>query len=101
MCVPTDRDRENGSLRYAFVESSIGRLLVVIGENGVVDVVLGDSPRQMLSSALARFPGMGLFPDRGASADQVAAVVKRIEYGASVAVAAASLDGRPPLLAAS
>jgi len=89
---PTARDHENGSLRYAYAESSVGWLLIVIGETGVADVILGDSPRQMLSCALKRFPGMGLFPDLGAHAEWVAAVIARIEFGVLAAQARAGLD---------
>ena len=65
--------------RYAFAESSVGRVLVVMSEQGVADIISGDSPKEMLSAALARHPGSGMIPDRGAHAVWVAAVVRRIE----------------------
>lgn len=65
--------------RYACAESSVGRLLIVMTEHGVVDVVSGDNLKQLLSSAAARHPGHGFIPDRGVHAHWVAAVVRRIE----------------------
>jgi len=72
------------TLRYACAETSVGRLLVVLSEHGVVDVILGDTHEEMLSRALKHFPGAGLFPDRGLHASWVAAVVKRVELPAAV-----------------
>ena len=65
--------------RYACAESGVGRLLVLMTENGVVDVVSGDNLGQLLSSALARHPGCGFIPDRGVHTHWVAAVVRRVE----------------------
>jgi len=65
--------------RYACAESSVGRLLVVMTQNGVVDVIWGDCLKQMLSAAMARHHEAGFIPDRGEHAQWVAAVVKRIE----------------------
>ena len=65
--------------RYACTESSAGRLLVVMTDAGVVDVIRGDSRKELLSAALARHPGAGLIPDRGVHAHWVAAIVKRVE----------------------
>ena len=65
--------------RYACTESSAGRLLVVMTDDGVVDVIRGDSRKELLSAALARHPGAGLIPDCGAHDLWVAAIVKRIE----------------------
>ncbi len=42
---------EEHTLRYECAETSVGRLLVVISEHGVVDVILGDSLHEMLSRA--------------------------------------------------
>ena len=80
--------------RYACAESSVGRLLIVMTETGVVDVVSGDSRQELLSAAMARHPGFGFMPDRGEHAHWVAAVVRRIEkqsIGASIPV---DLDAR-------
>jgi len=65
--------------RYACAESSVGRLLILMTENGVVDVVSGDNLKQLLSFAMARHPGYGFIPDRGVHTHWVAAVVRRIE----------------------
>ena len=65
--------------RYACAETSVGRLLVVMTEDGVVDVIRGDSRKELLSAALARHTGACLIPDRGVHAQWVASVVKRIE----------------------
>lgn len=70
---------EGSFLRYACVESSRGRLLVLMSETGVVDVILGDSRRQLLSEAARRFPSAGFIPDRGVHSLWVAAVVVRVE----------------------
>lgn len=70
---------EDAFLRYAFVESASGRLLVLMSRRGVVDVILGDEKVPMLSAAAKRFPAMGFLPDRGAHLEWVAAVVKRVE----------------------
>lgn len=66
-------------LRYACVESAQGRLLVLMSDQGVVDVILGDSKTEMLSRAAKRFPAAGFVPDRGVHAVWVAAVVSRVE----------------------
>jgi hypothetical protein len=72
-----------------------------MGDSGVVDVVFGDSPRQMLSNGLRRHPGMGLFPDRGDHAEWVAAVVARIESGSRAAAVRARFDAVSRYLSAS
>lgn len=66
-------------LRYAYAESSHGRVMVAMSEDGVVDVILGDTREELLSKALRRFPGMSFIPDRGRHAHWVAAVIKRLE----------------------
>jgi len=92
---PTFQGCQEGSLRYACVETSMGRLLVVMSDRGVVDVILGDSLEQMLSSALKRFPDAGLFPDRGHHSEWVAAVVKRVEaLDGGYAIPATAYDDR-------
>jgi hypothetical protein len=65
--------------RYACAESSMGRILVLMTDEGVVDVFRGDSRKELLRAALAHHPGAGLIPDRGAHLQWVAAVVKNIE----------------------
>jgi hypothetical protein len=65
--------------RYTCAESSVGRILVVMTDDGVVDVIRGDSRKELLSTALARHPGAGMIPDRGVHSQWVAAIVKRIE----------------------
>jgi hypothetical protein len=70
---------EGGFLRYACVESARGRLLVLMSDQGVVDVILGDSKTEMLSCAARRFPSAGFVPDKGAHSVWVAAVVARVE----------------------
>jgi hypothetical protein len=65
--------------RYTCAESSVGRILVVMTDGGVVDIIRGDSRKELLSAALARHPGAGLIPDRGVHSQWVAAIVKRIE----------------------
>jgi hypothetical protein len=65
--------------RYTCAESSVGRILVVMTDVGVVDIIRGDSQKELLSTALARHPGAGLIPDRGVHAQWVAAIVERIE----------------------
>lgn len=72
-------------LRYACVESGAGRLLVVMTDRGVVDVILGDDQSELLDAALARFPGSALLPDDGTHAEWVGAVVKRIETHSATA----------------
>lgn len=53
---------EGGFLRYACVESAEGRLLVLMSDLGVVDVIRGDSKTEMLSCAARRFPTAGFVP---------------------------------------
>jgi hypothetical protein len=69
--------------RYACTESSVGRLLVLMTDDGVVDIIRGDSRSELLSAALARHAGAGLIPDRGVHAHWVASIVKRIELPGS------------------
>jgi hypothetical protein len=75
--------------RYAYAESGVGRILVVMTDAGVVDIIRGDNRKELLCAALARHPGAGLIPDRGVHMQWVAAIVKRIErpgneYGAPI-----------------
>lgn len=65
--------------RYAYAESRFGRLLVVMTQRGVTDVISADGSELLLSSAMARHPGAGFIPDRNVHARWVAAVVQRIE----------------------
>jgi hypothetical protein len=65
--------------RYTCAESSAGRILVVMSDDGVVDVIRGDSRAELLSAALSRHPGAGMIPDKGVHPQWVAAIVKRIE----------------------
>jgi hypothetical protein len=76
--MPPTVESEN-FFRYTCAESSVGRILVVMTEVGVVDIIRGDSRKELLSTALARHPGAGLIPDRGVHSQWVAAIVKRIE----------------------
>jgi hypothetical protein len=69
--------------RYECAESRVGRILVVMTDDGVVDIIRGDSRKELLSSALARHPGAAMIPDRGVHAMWVAAIVKRIEQPGS------------------
>ena len=97
---PRSTDVEDSYL-YSCAESSLGRLLVVMTDRGVVDVISGDSLKQLLSAAVARHPGAGFIPDRGAHGEWVAAVVRRVEMpGASIAVPY-DLDAGYPRRAAS
>ncbi len=73
------QDCEGGFLRYACVESARGRLLVLMSDRGVVDVIHGDSKSEMLSCAARRFPSAGFVPDRDMHSVWVAAVVARVE----------------------
>jgi hypothetical protein len=72
------RGSESGFLRYAYADSPVGRLLVAMSDKGVVDIILGSSNAELLASAVRRFPGMGLVPDRGVHADWVSTVVGRV-----------------------
>jgi hypothetical protein len=65
--------------RYTCAESSVGRILVVMTDGGVVDIIRGDSRKELLTAALSRHPGAGLIPDKGVHSQWVAAIVKRIE----------------------
>jgi hypothetical protein len=65
--------------RYAYVETSVGRLLVVMTDEGIVDVVSGEDRKELVSTAMARHPGKGFIPDRGVHTHWVAAIVRRIE----------------------
>ncbi len=73
------RSSERCIMRYAYVESSCGPLLVLMSDRGVVDVISGDSSTQMLSRAVRRFPDIGFIPDRGTHSTWVAAVTRRVE----------------------
>ena len=66
--------------RYACAESSVGRLLIVMSENGVVDFIRGENLMQLLSRALTLHPGASLIPDRGVHTNWVAAIVRRFAH---------------------
>ena len=74
-----DRTLAVQSYRYACTDSAVGRLLVVMTETAVVDVILGDDFAHMLGAASARHPGATFTPDRGVNAGWVAQIVKRFE----------------------
>jgi hypothetical protein len=69
--------------RYECAESRVGRILIVMTDDGVVDIIRGDSRKELISSALARHPGAALIPDRGVHSIWVAAIIKRIEQPGS------------------
>lgn len=79
MCCQKVNGAEKACLRYERVESSTGALLVVMSDQGVVDIVLGGTHAETLSSAVRRFPGTRFVPDRGAHSDWAAAVVRRLD----------------------
>ena len=80
--------------RYACAESSVGRLLILMSETGVVDCIRSDSSEQLLFAAAARYPGVGFIPDRGRHANWVAAAVKRLEHPDHAACVTVDLGGR-------
>lgn len=65
--------------RYAFADSAVGRLVVVLTRASVVDVILGDGLDDMLAEARSRHPGASFVPDLGEHADWVAAIVDRFD----------------------
>ena len=83
---PGDRAEPASSYRYACAESAVGRLLVVMTEEAVVDIILGDDLAEMLRAASARHPGARFVPDHGVHADRVALIVKRFERPCSPAM---------------
>jgi hypothetical protein len=70
---------EKWFLRYECVDSAQGRLLVLMSDAGVVDVIRGETLAYMLWQARGRLPGMAFVPDRGRHQEWVSAVVKRLE----------------------
>ena len=83
------RYAQDAFLRYSYAESAAGRLLVLMSDQGVVDVILGEDKVGMLSCAANRFPARGFVPDRGVHDTWVAAIVKRLElpeHGAVIPV---------------
>ena len=70
---------EKWFLRYECAESATGRLLVLMSDEGVVDVIRGETLAHMLYQARSHLPGMAFVPDRGRHPEWVAAVVKRLE----------------------
>jgi len=87
--------------RYACTDSGVGRLLVVMTEEAVVDVISGDTREELLSRALARHPGSAMIPDRGVHAHWVASVVRRIESPGREWSVPLDLRDRPPQRVAS
>jgi hypothetical protein len=80
----TDEPTESEDFyRYECAESGVGRILIVMTDRGVVDIIRGDSRSELLSSALARHPGAAMIPDRGVHAIWVAAIIKRVEQPGS------------------
>jgi hypothetical protein len=77
---------EGSFLRYEYLESSRGQLLVLMSDVGVVDVMVGDSKRDLLMGAARRFPSAGFVPDRGVHGRWVGLVLARIESQESGAV---------------
>jgi len=88
------------SYRYACADSDVGPLLVVMSEDGLLDVILGESLDELLRAAAAWHPGVCFTPDRGIHAEWVASVVRRFEQPASgVVVRAAYASGFPAIAA--
>jgi hypothetical protein len=64
--------------RYAVLDcSGVGWLLVMMGVAGIVDVVRGDSPEQLLSATKLRYPGAALIADDGEHHEWVASIARR------------------------
>ena len=71
--------RELPFYRFAFGDSKAGRILVIMSECGVVDVISGDTHTELLHAASDRHPTAGFAPDEGVHAHWVAAIVSRID----------------------
>jgi AraC family transcriptional regulator, regulatory protein of adaptative response / methylated-DNA-[protein]-cysteine methyltransferase len=67
-----------GILRYAFGETSLGSVLVVISETGVAGIMLGTDRQALVREALASFPGEVLIEDN-AMPDVIAQVARLVE----------------------
>jgi hypothetical protein len=63
--------------RYASVESDVGRLLVVMSDEGLVDVIRGETQGEVLRRAAGRYPWGCFTPDDGSHDAWVEGVVER------------------------
>jgi hypothetical protein len=74
--------RDQTILLYEEWTTRAGRVLVVMSQLGVVDVVLAEhavSPAELVASVQSRFPDAVLVPDRGVHGLWAAAAVARID----------------------
>lgn len=86
------QDAPESAYRYSCAESAVGRLLVVMTDDAVVDVILGDDLNGLLEDAAARHPGARFVADCGVHDAWVARIVSRFEKPAYPSVAT---SGRP------
>jgi AraC family transcriptional regulator of adaptative response/methylated-DNA-[protein]-cysteine methyltransferase len=80
--------------RYAFADWRNDRIVIVMSEQGVVDVVIGDEDEEILREMCRRFPEVGFVPDRGHRAVWVRAVLTRLERPGSGICVPLDLGGR-------
>ena len=78
------------TIRHAFADTSLGRLLVAWTGRGVCAVALGENDGALAADLAARFPAATLVADTGEGAALVRHVVDRVE-GAPRAAASAEL----------
>ena len=81
---PSETDGRSASAldrcyRYASADSDVGRLLVVMSDEGLVDVIRGETQGELLRRAASRYPWGSFTPDDGAHDVWVARVVERFE----------------------
>lgn len=82
------RYRQGGrdtAVRYAFAESSFGRVVVAATEKGICAVSLGDTDAVLAERLRAEFPAAELTFDPEGLGELVQAVLARLEHGGSAA----------------
>jgi AraC family transcriptional regulator of adaptative response/methylated-DNA-[protein]-cysteine methyltransferase len=67
------------AIRYAIVDSPLGRLLVAATDRGVCSVTMGDSDRALERALAGEFASARIEPDTGALAAWTAAIVAHLE----------------------
>ncbi len=70
---------EGQAIRYATAESSLGWVLVAATDRGICSIRLGDSPEDLVSGLVERFPDANLAGDDPAFEEQLRQVVALVE----------------------
>lgn len=82
-------------IRYAFMDTAAGRLLVAASRHGVCALMLGDNDDQLLAEIQGRFPRTALEHDAAFLATSMELIRKRLNEGDERASPPLDMQGTP------